>query len=216
MHLANPKWNCTDQKEEHFIDGITNGASWSSLSGGMQDYNYVHSNCFEITLELGCDRFPKGSDLRKHWSDNKNALMELLQQVGLVSQATHLCKKQMINFNFFYLVLKVHYGVSGFVKNTKGEPLSGATISVADRRHDVTSAKDGDYWRLLVPGSYEITATANGYQPQTRLVELQASEAKTLNFTLKLNQEDETQSSFAASEDELLDRVMVSRSFCRQ
>jgi len=93
MHLANPKWNCTDQKEEHFIDGITNGASWSSLSGGMQDYNYVHSNCFEITLELGCDRFPKGSDLRKHWSDNKNALMELLQQVGLVSQATHLCKK---------------------------------------------------------------------------------------------------------------------------
>lgn len=183
MHLANPKWNCTDQKEEHFIDGITNGASWSSLSGGMQDYNYVHSNCFEITLELGCDRFPKGSDLRKHWSDNKNALMELLQQV--------------------------HYGVSGFVKNTKGEPLSGATISVADRRHDVTSAKDGDYWRLLVPGSYEITATANGYQPQTRLVELQASEAKTLNFTLKLNQEDETQSSFAANEDELLDRVMA-------
>lgn len=103
MHLANPKWNCTDQKEEHFIDGITNGASWSSLSGGMQDYNYVHSNCFEITLELGCDRFPKGSDLRKHWSDNKNALMELLQQVGLVSQATHLCKKQMINFNFFFI-----------------------------------------------------------------------------------------------------------------
>lgn len=101
MHLANPKWNCTDQKEEHFIDGITNGASWSSLSGGMQDYNYVHSNCFEITLELGCDRFPKGKELRKHWGDNKNALMELLQQVGLVSQATHLCKKQTINFTFF-------------------------------------------------------------------------------------------------------------------
>lgn len=98
MHLANPKWNCTDQKEEHFIDGITNGASWSSLSGGMQDYNYVHSNCFEITLELGCDRFPKESDLKKHWSDNRNALMELLQQVRLVFQATHQRKKQMINF----------------------------------------------------------------------------------------------------------------------
>ena len=81
MHLANPKWNCTDQKEEHFIDGITNGASWSSLSGGMQDYNYVHSNCFEITLELGCDRFPKGTELEKYWHDNKKALVELTQQV---------------------------------------------------------------------------------------------------------------------------------------
>lgn len=81
MHLANPKWNCTDQKEEHFIDGITNGASWSSLSGGMQDYNYVHSNCFEITLELGCDRFPKGTELEKYWHDNKKALVDLTQQV---------------------------------------------------------------------------------------------------------------------------------------
>lgn len=85
MHLANPKWNCTDQKEEHFIDGITNGASWSSLSGGMQDYNYVHSNCFEITLELGCDRFPKSSDLEKYWIDNKKALVEFAQQVGSCS-----------------------------------------------------------------------------------------------------------------------------------
>lgn len=82
MHLANPKWNCTDQKEEHFIDGITNGASWSSLSGGMQDYNYVHSNCFEITLELGCERFPKSSDLQKYWLDNKKALIEFAHQVG--------------------------------------------------------------------------------------------------------------------------------------
>ena len=104
----------------------------------------------------------------------------------------------------------MHYGVSGFVKNTKGEILPDATISVADRRHDVTSAKDGDYWRLLVPGSYEITATANNYQPQTHLIELRASEGKILNFTLKPNQEDETQLSFAVNEDELLDRVMVS------
>ena len=103
----------------------------------------------------------------------------------------------------------MHYGVSGFVKNTKGEPLSGATISVADRRHDVTSSKDGDYWRLLVPGSYEVTATANGYQPQTHLVELHVSAGKVVNFTLKPSQEDQTQVSFVTNEDDLLDRVMV-------
>ena len=109
-----------------------------------------------------------------------------------------------------FIVSKVHYGVRGFVKNTNGEPLSDATISVADRRHDVTSAKDGDYWRLLVPGSYEITARVNGYQPQTHLVELHASEGKVVNFTLRPNQEDQKQLSFDTNEDDLLDRVMVS------
>lgn len=100
--------------------------------------------------------------------------------------------------------------MSGFVKSTKGEHLSGATIRVADRRHDITSSKDGDYWRLLVPGSYEITASADGYQPQTRLVELNAFEGHTLNFTLKPNQDDTTQASYGTNEDELLDRVMAS------
>ena len=100
--------------------------------------------------------------------------------------------------------------MSGFVKNNKGEPLSEATISVADRRHDVTTSKDGDYWRLLVPGSYEITAGAKGYQPKTHLVELRTSEGKVVNFTLKPTQEDGTKLSLVAGEDELLDRVLVS------
>lgn len=100
--------------------------------------------------------------------------------------------------------------MSGFVKNIQGETLSDATISVADRRHDVTTSKDGDYWRLLVPGSYEITAKAKGYQPQTHLVELGAFEGKVVNFTLKPSQEDGTKLSLVAGEDELLDRVMVS------
>mgnify|MGYP001794319750 CR=1 FL=1 len=71
------------------------------------------------------------------------------------------------------------------MKNFKGEPLSGATIRVSDRRHDVTTAKDGDYWRLLVPGSYEITATAKDYEPQTKLIEVMDDGAKELNFTLR-------------------------------
>ena len=99
--------------------------------------------------------------------------------------------------------------MSGFIKNAKGQPLPDATISIADRRHDVTSSKDGDYWRLLVPGSYEITASAKGYQPQTHLVELKASEGKVVNFTLKLAEQDTAELSFMAGEDDLLERVMV-------
>ena len=48
----------------------------------MQDYNYFHSNCFEITLELSCCKFPYASELEKYWNDNKQALLAFIRKVG--------------------------------------------------------------------------------------------------------------------------------------
>lgn len=47
----------------------------------MQDFNYLSSNDFEITLELGCDKYPKAERLALEWEKNKEALMHFMWQV---------------------------------------------------------------------------------------------------------------------------------------
>lgn len=60
---------------DNFVDGITNGAAWYNLAGGMQDWNYVNTNCFEITIEMGCYKYPKADKLEQLWNDHKYSLI---------------------------------------------------------------------------------------------------------------------------------------------
>jgi len=51
--------------------------------------------------------------------------------------------------------------------------------------HVTVSATAGDYWRLLNPGEYRVTARADGYTPQTRLCMVgYESSATSCNFNL--------------------------------
>ncbi|KAG5333446.1 CBPD Carboxypeptidase, partial [Acromyrmex heyeri] len=171
MHLGQPcppivknPYGAKTVLEERFPEGITNGAAWYSLSGGMQDYNYFHSNDFEITLEIGCTKFPNASDLPNYWLENREPLLRFIE----------MSRK----------------GVHGIVSSSIGTPIPHAKISVGGIKHDIYTAERGDYWRLLVPGRYNITVNAVGYETLTQNIEVASYDKNpedgevTLDFTL--------------------------------
>ena len=72
-----------------------------------------------------------------------------------------------------------------------GAPLSKSKITVTDRSHAVRTGGDGDYWRLLLPGEYEVRAYRKGYEPMTHKVKVVEGPPTVLNFTLKRSEVEE-------------------------
>ena len=145
---------------DHFKEGITNGAQWYDVPGGMEDFNYLHSNCFEITMELSCCKYPMGSKLPEEWRNNKEAMMKYMEAV--------------------------HIGVKGVVKDEAGYPIYLASVQVQGIDHNVTTTEQGEFWRLLIPGTYTITVSAMEHKPKTveNIVVTDSGAATVQDFTL--------------------------------
>ncbi|KAI3365166.1 hypothetical protein L3Q82_010265 [Scortum barcoo] len=133
---------------EHFAkeDGTINGASWHTAAGSMNDFSYLHTNCFELSMYVGCDKFPHESELPEEWENNRESLLVFMEQV--------------------------HRGIKGVVRDVQGRGIANATISVEGISHDIRTAADGDYWRLLNPGEYRVTARAEGYSLTSKKCEV--------------------------------------------
>lgn len=126
------------QKEE----GTVNGASWHTVAGSLNDFSYLHTNCFELSIYVGCDKYPHESELPEEWENNRESLIVFMEQV--------------------------HRGIKGIVRDLQGKGISNAVISVEGVNHDIRTASDGDYWRLLNPGEYVVTAKAEGFITSTK------------------------------------------------
>ena len=102
----------------YFNDGITNGADWYALYGGMQDFNYIFTNDFEVTMELSCCKYPRRYYLNKEWERNKDSLFEYMKQV-------HRGVKGVV-----YTTLEG--AGAGQLSQEEGRPLAGAVVVVTD------------------------------------------------------------------------------------
>lgn len=128
-----------------FDNGITNGYDWYTISGGRQDFmNYFH-HCREVTMELSNTKKLSESLLDDHWEWNYRSLLNYIRQCT--------------------------YGVNGIVTDAQtGDPVP-AKIYIDGHDEDnsfvYADPATGYYQRLLYPGTYSITYSADGYQPTT-------------------------------------------------
>ncbi|KAK2831374.1 hypothetical protein Q7C36_016460 [Tachysurus vachellii] len=159
MYKGHPCKDVKEYPDEYFKDGITNGAAWYNVPGGMQDWNYLNTNCFEVTVELGCVKYPPAQELPQYWEHNRRSLLQFIHQV--------------------------HRGVKGMVTDSKdGTGIPNATITVEGIDHPITTNKAGDYWRLLVPGTYHLTASAQGYKSVVTYATVPDGVAEVVDFKL--------------------------------
>jgi hypothetical protein len=126
-------------------NGITNGYAWYEVDGGRQDFTTYYLGNREVTIELSSTKNPPAKELPTYWRADRNALLAYLG-----SALT---------------------GVRGIVTDSSGRPVKARVEVVghdvtADRSWVYADAKVGDYHRLLVPGTYTLRVSADGFRPQ--------------------------------------------------
>ena len=123
-----------------FPQGITNGADWYAISGGMQDWNYVWMGDMETTIELSDTFWPDQSLLPDYWDDNRESMLSYMEY----------CLR----------------GIRGVVTDSEsGLPVAGAEVRIGSSDFVTCSASVvGDYHRLCLPGSHDLEVSKDGYE----------------------------------------------------
>ena len=175
MSLTYSRENTSLYNTSDFYHGITNGAAWYVITGSMQDWNYGFTDCIELTAEISRIKWPNSNQLANFWNLNKESLLKYIEFA--------------------------QNGIKGIVTTNSGSPLF-ATIAVSGNTKVMHNDPDvGDYHRLLLPGTYQITASVAGLEPQTASVTVPSTGYVTQNFIFTT----------VASEDDLNSVVKATR-----
>ena len=116
----------------------------------MQDFNYLFTNAFELTMELSCCKYPLNNRLLPEWENNINSLLSYVE--------------------------KANTGVRGRVVSKDGVPVAEANVLVKKndegwRESWLTTNQDGNFWRMLVPGNYSVALVDSSDKAHPQLIE---------------------------------------------
>ena len=177
-----------------FNEGIINGFDWYSISGGRQDYVTYFLHGREVTLELSNTKLPDISLMHTYWDYNYRSLINYIKQTT--------------------------YGISGIITDSiTGYPVK-AKVIIQDYDDDMSyiwsDSITGNYHRLVLQGTYDLTFQAKGYKLKTiNNIQVKKNEKTRLNVQLNPNYKLDTLNEFSYIKDTLftqhiqLDTIIV-------
>ncbi len=126
-------------------NGITNGFAWYEVQGGRQDYQIYNQKGREVTVELSNAKTPAANQLVNFWNYNQDALIAFLKQVN--------------------------YGIRGVVTDAvTNQPIEAKVTVVGKENYESwvpTELPEGDYYRPIKAGTYNIVYEAECYESLT-------------------------------------------------
>ena len=140
--------NPSMRNSRSFSRGITNGADWYRVNGGMQDWSYFWYGDMQVTVELSDRKWPNYRDIPGFYTENKPGMMAYLKSVH-----------QGAGFNFNDTTK------SGTVKITQVD--GGQQIDMGQFPFG-----RGEYFKILPEGQYEFTIEPLNESPRTISVEV--------------------------------------------
>lgn len=81
MSLEYARLNGPMYNSHEFNQGITNGADWYIVLGGMQDWSYVWYNELQVTIELSDVKWPNYSEIPAFYRDNHDSMIRFMELV---------------------------------------------------------------------------------------------------------------------------------------
>jgi hypothetical protein len=81
MSLGYAELNPEMRSSTEFPGGITNGADWYVVKGGMQDWSYFWHNDLQITVELSHSKWPSYSQIPGFYKSNRDSMVYFMKQV---------------------------------------------------------------------------------------------------------------------------------------
>ncbi|KAH7956686.1 hypothetical protein HPB52_011681 [Rhipicephalus sanguineus] len=124
----------------------------------MPDYTYVQGGCMEVTLELSCCKYPLSYQLKRFWMDNRKPLMKLLEES--------------------------HRGLRGIITDDEGYPVANGRLMIKGRYMPFRTSHKGEYWRILLPGTYTLMASSPGHDDAEVPVQVVEGQTTVVNITL--------------------------------
>jgi hypothetical protein len=69
------------RSSREFAGGITNGADWYVVKGGMQDWSSFFYNDLQVTVELSHAKWPRYDDIPSFYQTNRDSMIYFMKQI---------------------------------------------------------------------------------------------------------------------------------------